>query len=77
MKDARQRAWETRREKYGPKGHAGGYGLAHTYSRRRWAQMVLEEVELARRQCQILLPEKAAHRAIDRIDNAIRWLELI
>lgn len=40
MSEARAKAWETRRAKYGPRGHAGGYhcapSAASTRLMRRW-----------------------------------------
>lgn len=65
----RKRAWETRRAKYGPKGHSGG-AYSQTLARRSLVSMARDEISQARRSCQLLLPEKAAHRAIDRLDNA-------
>lgn len=76
LSSVRRRAWETRRAKYGPKGHSGG-AYSQTLARRSLVSMARDEISQARRSCQLLLPEKAAHRAIDRLDNADQILERI
>lgn len=84
IRGSRYRAWETRRAKYGPKGYsAGAYRASGSLgSVRQVLRNSLDELSQARRQCQILLYQsdwksKAAHRAIDRIDNAWRMLEAL
>lgn len=82
VRGSRYRAWETRRAKYGPKGYsAGAYKSSGSLgSVRQVLSSALDELSQARRQCQILLYQsnfesKAAHRAIDRIDNAWQMIE--
>jgi hypothetical protein len=82
LRGSRYRAWETRRAKYGPKGcSAGAYRTRGSLGAVRVVlRDALDELSQARRQCQILLYQsnfesKAAHRAIDRIDNAWHMLE--
>lgn len=77
LRSSRYRAWETRRAKYGPKGYsAGAYRSAGSLgSVRKILSNAIDELSQARCACQLLLPEKAAHRAIDRIDNAWHMLE--
>lgn len=79
LRGSRFRAWETRRSKYGAKGHsAGAYrGRGSLGAVRTVLSAAIDELSQARRSCQILLPRKAAHRAIDRIDNAWRMLEAL
>lgn len=84
LRGSRYRAWETRRKKYGPKGHSAGTYRARGSlgSVRRVLANAIDELSQARRQCQILLyrsdyKSKAAHRAIDRIDSAWRMLEAL
>lgn len=84
LRGARYRAWETRRAKYGPKGYsAGAYRCTGSLgSVRTTLSAAIDELSQARRQVQILLYQsdfksKAAHRAIDRIDNARQLLEAL
>lgn len=72
MNDARKKAWETRRAKYGPRGHASSYSTGHLrQSEARFTvELARQSISQARRQCQILLPDFAAHKAITRLDIA-------
>jgi hypothetical protein len=81
IRGSRYRAWETRRAKYGPSGHSGG-AYSRTLAFRRLAHMALDELGQAHRQLQIVLyanqfRSKAAHKAIDRIENAEAILKRI
>lgn len=81
IRGSRYRAWETRRAKYGPKGHSG-YSYSHTLAFRRLASMALDELSQAHRQLQVVLyhsefKSKAAHKAVDRIENAEAILKRI
>lgn len=68
----RDRAWATRRQKYGALGHCG------SYSRRRLAvrnaDLARDEISVARRHLQLLLPDEAAHKAITALDRADDYL---
>jgi hypothetical protein len=69
---ARKAAWETRRAKYGPRGHSGAYRTSPLRQSEAAFKVELarENLSQARRQCQMLLPDKAAHLAITRLDVA-------
>lgn len=84
LRGARYRAWETRRAKYGPKGHAAGTYRARgpIGAVRVVLRTAIDELSLARRQCQLVLflsdyKSQAMHSAIDKIDNAWRILEAL
>jgi hypothetical protein len=65
LSEVRRSAWETRRAKYGKAGHAGAYARTpHNVEAAR------EEISVARRHLQLLLPDEAAHRAITALDRA-------
>lgn len=68
--EVRRAAWVTRRQKYGPNGHARG---AYRRSPRISAEAIeqaRDEISSARRSCQIMLPDPQADRAIDCLDRA-------
>jgi hypothetical protein len=66
--EVRARAWATRRQKYGERGHRGSYSRGSTADRR--ADQARDEISVARRSAQILLPSPAAHKIIDALDLA-------
>lgn len=69
---AREKAWETRREKYGPRGHSEAYRTSPLRQSEASFKVELarQNISQARRQCQMLLPDRAAHLAITRLDVA-------
>lgn len=69
---ARAKAWATRRAKYGPRGHSGTYRTSHLRQSETAFKIELarQNISQARRQCQIMLPDRAAHLAITRLDIA-------
>ena len=72
MTEARKKAWATRRAKYGPRGHGGAYRTSPLRQSEAAFKVELarQNISQARRQCQIMLPAKAAHQAITRLDIA-------
>ena len=67
---ARRTAWLTRRQKYGPRGHARGAYRRLSRISAEAIDQARDELSSARRSCQIMLPDEQAHRAITRIDRA-------
>lgn len=79
LSEIRRRAWKTRRAKYGAHGHSGCYSSAKR-SRALAATMAAyharDEISVARRHLQMLLPHGAAHRAITALDRADDYLAI-
>lgn len=72
LSDARRAAWVTRRALYGPLGH--GKPCYQTHKPRSVIERARDEISVARRNLQMLLPEAAAHKAITALDRADDYL---
>jgi hypothetical protein len=70
LSERRRKAWETRRVKYGQRGHAGSYSRFSPHNN----DGALDEIGVARRHLQLLLPDEAAHKAITALDRASCYL---
>lgn len=73
LSEVRRRAWETRRQKYGAKGH--GRGCYRTAAApKATVDAALEQLDVARKACVRMLPDPLAHKAITAIDRAYEAL---